>query len=586
MTIYRTLLAKGYLPKELPPSFHSESFAQYASTQAGRAALQAYRSQHRATECVTYTLALPSSDQRILRIPHPSGFANLAAEIARSFRRLLRKAAASSFSRSRPVFATDARRAIRPRIDPANLSREKTLNRAASSYLLRADVSQFYPSLYTHAVGWAVDPALRLRANWTKPTFLGKRLDQALMDMQGKISQGVPIGNDISFLLAEIVLGQVDRDLRKYKGRAYRWFDDYEIACDSRQEAETALLELRQSLGRFNLRLNPKKIEIVELPIPSSDGWQLTLVEASRGIQLGHRNMVRFFDTVFHLRARHPDVPIFTYALGLLFRISSPTEPVLRVAESCIAQALLSEPGCAQKAFALLTFWALNGAPLARTTMTAAVEKVILRHESTGTSSDVAWALAFCIEQKLVLAKRAGKALARFDDDCVAIQSMHAHAAGSLPAGFDTRAVAAELKKAVLEERHWLALYEGVRHGYLPSLAPTVNGRPLFAEMLAKGVSFYRQAVPSYAAVVHPGGAPHWVVRAWIGGLAAGPLGAPSRPASAIAPPAGAAVDMIRGDAANLATAGVSLDTLLQRMLAKLQPAEGEVPDETADKYS
>ena len=96
-----------------------------------------------------------------------------------------------------------------------------------ASYLLRADVSQFYPSLYTHAVGWAVDPALRLRANWTKPTFLGKRLDQALMDMQGKISQGVPIGNDISFLLAEIVLGQVDRDLRKYKGRAYRWFDDW-----------------------------------------------------------------------------------------------------------------------------------------------------------------------------------------------------------------------------------------------------------------------------------------------------------------------------------------------------------------------
>jgi len=71
------------------------------------------------------------------------------------------------------------------------------------------------------------------------------------MNLQGKISQGVPIGNDVSFLLAEIVLAQVDPKLRVARNRAYRWFDDYEIACDSREEAEEILARVNLELGAF-----------------------------------------------------------------------------------------------------------------------------------------------------------------------------------------------------------------------------------------------------------------------------------------------------------------------------------------------
>jgi hypothetical protein len=34
--------------------------------------------------------------------------------------------------------------------------------------------------------------------------------------------------------------------------------------------------------------------------------------------------------------------------------------------------------------------------------------------------------------------------------------------------------------------------------------------------MLAKGVAFYRTRLPRYASLVHPGGAPEWVVKAWL----------------------------------------------------------------------
>lgn len=576
VTIFHTLLAKGYLPKELPPSFHSSDFAKYASAPNGRAELMAYRGRHTTTECCDYTLALPSNEHRLLRIPHPSGFAHLAAEVAKYFRRLLKKAGVSRFSRSRAVYSTADQRAIRTMTDPANIARERALSRVSASVLLRADISQFYPSLYTHAVGWSIDPKLRIRTNCQNRKLLGKRIDQALMDMQGKVSQGVPIGNDISFLLAEIVLGQVDHDLREYSGRAVRWYDDYEIACDTRHDAEVALVQLRASLRKYNLRLNPKKTSIVELPLASNDSWQHSVVDASRRMEASHRNMIRFFDRVFELRAQQPDVPILLYAMGLLFRIPVPSEPVLRVAESCITQAVLCEPGCAQKAFALLTFWRLNGAPASHKTIASAIDRLITRHESSGTTSDLAWALAYAIDQRLTLSRRAGQVLSRLHEDCVAIQSLHAHAEGLIPNGFSTRSLTSELRNAALDGGHWLVLYEGVRQGFLPGLAPIVQSEPLFADMLARNVTFYRRAVPVYAAIVHPGGAPRWVVRAWLEAAGVGNRRVPRLSASASTPPEGAAAELIRRDAAQLAGYAESAADAVLKLLAMLQPDASE----------
>lgn len=58
-TIYKTLLAKGYFPKELPPAFFSEDFATYATSKPGRALLSSYTPPDKFTEVVRYRLALP-----------------------------------------------------------------------------------------------------------------------------------------------------------------------------------------------------------------------------------------------------------------------------------------------------------------------------------------------------------------------------------------------------------------------------------------------------------------------------------------------------------------------------------------------
>lgn len=518
MTIFAELLARGYFPKELPPAFFTDDFSRYARTIVGRSTLKSYKPPSNLTEVVAYRLALPGQSGLAIRpisIPHPWAFVALAGVVSKNLRRLLRKAGVSKFSRSRPVYETGKPRAIRPLVKPSNLARDRANIRAGATHLLKVDISQFYPSLYTHAVGWAIDPQLRQRKNWTNTRLLGKQVDQLLMNMQGKVSQGIPIGNDLSFLFAEIVLSQVDRALKVPDAGAYRWFDDFEFACGSRAEAEDVLRRLNRALDAFRLRVNPKKTKIIELPRPVGEGWQDELRTQSKSALSSTANMVSYFDRAFSLREQFTDDPILMYAIGALFKIRPPRADVRRVAESCVTQALLAEPGCAQKAFALLAFWELNGAAFDRSLLTESIDRLVKLHEYRGVSSDIAWALAFCIEHGVKLSKGSGKNLSRLEDDAVAIQALHANSLGLVP-GFTAKSIATALKSESCEGNHWLLLYECVRHAFIPGLASVVSANGLFSDMLAKGVTFYRTQLPRYATVVHPGGTPDWVIMAWL----------------------------------------------------------------------
>lgn len=516
MSIYHTLLARGYFPKELPPAFFTAQFARYATTKNGRSSASKYKPTGNFTECVKYQLARPGLDRRELRIPHPASFAKLAELTAKNLGRLLKKANSSNISRSRPVYGTGRQRAILPMVKHSNLVRERASIRAGSSFLLKTDVSQFYPSLYTHAVGWAVDPRLRNRSNWGNSNLLGQKLDQALMNLDGKVSQGVPIGNDVSFLLAELVLSQVDKSVRSSHAHALRWFDDYEVAVDTREQAEEFLKKLNNELGKFRLRLNPKKTTISRLPSPTQDQWQQTLRQAGT-VRFGNpQSMIQYFDIAFRFRDQFPDEPVLMYALGLLFKLPQPTPDVARIAQSCITQSLLCEPGASQKAFALLTFWHLNGLRLDAALITSTVNKMIIGHQAIGFSSDIAWALAFCLDQGYSLSSKAGKVLSGFDDDCIALQALHMEQTGLLAKGFNKIRISNALKNADLDREHWLIAYESVRHGFLTVCEAAVKSNPFFSELLKYKVTFYRKSLPPYASIIHPGGAPDWMVRQWL----------------------------------------------------------------------
>jgi hypothetical protein len=514
VTILQTLIGRGFFPKELPPALYTEDFAQFALSKEGRTVLSTYKPLDSFTECTVYSLARPGGDRRELRIPHPAAFFRLAGLTAKHMGRLLKKAGSSKFSKSRPVYSDGGYRSIIPFLNPVDLSKERACARSGASYLLKADISHFYPSLYTHAVGWAVDPKLRLKSNWKNYKLLGKRLDQCLMDADGKISQGIPIGNDISFLLAELVLSQIDIKLKVSAERACRWYDDYELAFDTRHEAETALKQINRELRKFHLRLNPKKTSILRLPQPAGDDWQRALLEAGKRGYGRPRQVVEYFDRAFALRNQYPESAVLSYALGMLFGTVCPSIGTGAVLQSCITQAVLCEPGAAQKGFALLTFWRLNGFVLDHQLLVRTINLMIVQHQHSGVSSDISWALAFALENGLQLARASARVLSNSDDDCVIIQALHLNSAGLLPVGFELKPIQKIVGAAEFDREHWLLCYEATRKGFISPPA-SMKKNPLFSALLKDNVSFYRDTLPPYAMVVHPGGAPDWLVQSW-----------------------------------------------------------------------
>jgi len=573
MTIYKSLLERGYFPKELPPNFYTEQFAVFAAGVHGSQFVSGYQPAHNYTECITYQLAQPHM-ARELRIPNPASFAKLAELVSLRFGRLLKLAARSKFARSRPIFATGRSRAVRPMLMPANLARERAAIRAGSSYLLKADISHFYPSLYTHAVGWAIDPRLRLKANWNNSRLLGKKIDQYLMNLDGKVSQGIPIGNDISFLLSEIVLADVDRRLRSKATSSFRWFDDYEFASTTRDGAEKILKKLKIELGRYRLRLNSAKTQILELPTVAQDAWLDKLREAGR-VQFGTPNeVVRYFDVAFTLHGEFPSAPVLLQAVGTLFKITRPRPEVARIAESCLTQTVLAEPGSAQKVFALLSFWRLNGLKINSDLVTETINEIVLRHQAGGFSSDVAWALFFCLEHGCELNARAGRVLSEFSDDCIALQALHMSAEGLLPRGFSTKQISKVLSNADLDREHWLLAYESVRHGFLTTATTAVQSNALFSELLTRKVTFYRKTVPSYASIIHPGSAPSWFVRKWFDRVRAKKKR--MRRDDRVA-------DLIRKDIEALKISPVKVDDAIRKLLNKSEPSLENQSTEVAE---
>jgi hypothetical protein len=250
----------------------------------------------------------------------------------------------------------------------------------------------------------------------------------------------------------------------------------------------------------------------------TQDGWQDALHKAGSGTLTRANEMVRYFDAAFRIRQEgFQHTPILLYAIGLLFKIPRPSPDVLTVALSGIMQSILAEPGAAQKAFSLLTYWHGNGAMLDKPLVARTVDAMIERHRARGVSSDIAWALSFCIQHGMSLSKASARVLAGIEDDCIGIQAMHMYTEGLLPAaGFKRSRITQLLGHAELDGSHWLAAYEMTRQQYVAKPNPAIASNSLFSAMLARGVSFYRRALPSYAAVIHPGGAPEWLLNRWI----------------------------------------------------------------------
>lgn len=133
-------------------------------------------------------------------------------------------------------------------------------------YVASADIYNFYESIYTHSISWAIekkDIAKSSRGN----ELTGNKIDKLFQNAHDGQTNGIPTGNVLSDLAAELILKDIDRLLASVietEGiKAYRFRDDYRFVCKTKGQALLITDTLAYYLStEYGLTLNKTKTKI------------------------------------------------------------------------------------------------------------------------------------------------------------------------------------------------------------------------------------------------------------------------------------------------------------------------------------
>jgi retron-type reverse transcriptase len=138
-------------------------------------------------------------------------------------------------------------------------------------FIARTDITNFYASIYTHSIGWALHGREKAFLDKTY-NLLGNKIDRLFQYSNDGRTNGIPVGSVLSDLIGEIILAKIDRDisinLKKIEIDfiAVRFKDDYRILCKSEDDAKKILKTITQELSTYNLSINETKTSILKLP--------------------------------------------------------------------------------------------------------------------------------------------------------------------------------------------------------------------------------------------------------------------------------------------------------------------------------
>lgn len=496
----RDLIARGYFPRELPPPFKTKSLANFVVTNSSLQPPSKNKSKLYQHSHIRYGYL-----RRKLSIPNPAFFVELAKFIENHWNFIKSITQKSNFSKSNPIHTPHPKRnrSISPLLDFPDIPKERARNRALGRYALQTDISQFYQSIYTHSIPWAIHGKEDAKKRKNDPSLLGNQLDKLVRNSQDGQTMGIPISPDTSLIIAELILCSVDLELQKriskvcphpYKG--FRYSDDYEFVFLTRSEAEVALSYLQQILADFELTLNPGKTRIIELPCSLDSMWVLELSDYkfSNSKLAQMQDIIRYFDRAFQISQELPQEPVLKYAIARIGNFHELHQDNWSLLESLLLQSMTIEPSTLRDALSIFQNNQIKKYPIDLNLLEKHLNLQILQHAPLGHSSEVAWAIWSIMVFRLSIYKEASEAISDMEDSIVALLSLDAQRRGRIPEGLLTKKWEQFLTEEELYGNQWLFSYEANRQGYFSVKKDYVASDSWFSKLKQGKVAFYDRA--------------------------------------------------------------------------------------------
>jgi hypothetical protein len=322
MTVRKDYLLNGllrfnYFPMqkkrkaEVPPVFSSSTLSPKIAEKVHNLPLNKDRKSN-GFDSIQYKATRYNNVPRLISLPHPKPYIDLCFEIYQSWDKI-KHICSNSSSLIRPRKHKDGRIAIMDyETSQAKRNRYYT-NAFGKKFLAQADIANCYPSLYSHAIPWAlvgIDKAKRQR----DPTKWFNKLDKSFRSCSRNETAGVPIGPATSSIACEIILERIDRDLAK-KYSYVRFVDDYTAYCSTHTEAEEFVRELSIELMKYKLNLNIKKTNIESLPQAINQDWVGKIREIiPTGNVIGSSQVSNILDIAVNIQKDNPEGSVLKYA--------------------------------------------------------------------------------------------------------------------------------------------------------------------------------------------------------------------------------------------------------------------------------
>lgn len=311
--ISKWLLEEGYYPEQyvVPPTFRVKSF-NLAAKPFYRVTTLGTTQKFDPEKFEQITVSYPKSQltDRNFGIIHPKIYHDIVWHLNREWKSVIDHLFHTDikiFSYSFPIPIT---KKSEGQLGPLRVGRmiyefiemaEKDLVAEAHNYkfLLRTDIKNFYPSIYTHSIAWALHTkgAIRKKGNRTNfSKFLGLKLDRLFQYANDGCTNGIPIGPAISDLISEVILAAVDKEFSKELSTSgidflgVRYKDDYRFLCNSKEDAQKIIKSLQIKMKEFNLTLNESKSYVTELPEGLFREWPAEYGKNS----LRYRNRIKY----------------------------------------------------------------------------------------------------------------------------------------------------------------------------------------------------------------------------------------------------------------------------------------------------
>ena len=515
--ISRALLAKGYFPKELPPTFTTFDFGTHAEDilqsweQSGIYCRKPHRSNrncynYKLTDAEAETLSMPKRgyERRHIHITHPVPQALICCEMSENWVSVYKWLSRRLFSEDQILISDAYERSVKGINFPLHRAKLEHIQ-AVSDWSVKTDISRFYPSIYTHSIPWAAYGKERVKQDLKRYRgSFADRLDSLLRSCNRSQTIGIPIGPETSRIISEIISSRIDSEFAMYcagltADKVDRLQDDWVVGADSLDAAERVLSTIGRIYRSYELDINGSKTSIEHIVASPSATWKSEIgsfLSHRPGSLLGAR-LEEFLSLSLRLQSVSPTEPVVNYALSVVESTKLGQRRKLRsndvqALESFLLKSAVIAPNAMDRTCRVLLNlqYQTNGVSVKRV-----VQRLVMlaeRNLEKGYTFEAIWLLYMIRGLRRPIGSKAITGLVEIlPSSSVALILLDMKEkgiwSGTLPTGSWEKMISQE---SILSSWIWLLAYEGFRNGWLTDRRQLMS-RKFFKPMAERNVVFY-----------------------------------------------------------------------------------------------